>query len=444
MPSESEMYKKVRDFVVAYWNANESLTFYDHGEHAEDGRGISLPFGGIRVEPDIYGIVSSGAFEMPLLGEGKLRMGGSEGTNAVSQALAYRCLGMLAFVFFPESEFETAAAPHIESLCRQAGIALVKVPPGDEPLRRKHVVIGLPGGVPMAVADIYDKTLTQIKGLGSKNLGHVYPTSLRDFLFLFAQRRNSRDDLYARFERRWDDFRGVLSRRPYDPMVAKKVSRDTVRLRKEYFDRFLNALLSLGLIVYRGGGFALKHWAEQIRFVTGPAERFTSTLGEDVARSFAVALLREFEQPISVLLAALRNNRSPISSRSYCRSASCGHQGGWDSAWVEEVDDKCLRTRCPKCKRGNVEPGLWARQWVGAGALVPTLDYSVVKFASAVGVLSSRRLPSWLSAFPDLPRLTPSGRQIRWNFYWIGRFLDSRPMLGREEEAEADDDDDEE
>lgn len=444
MPTESEMYKKVREFVVAHWNANESLTFYDHGEHAEDGQGISLPFGGIRVEPDIYGIISSGAFEIPILGEGKLRMGGFEGTNAVSQALAYRCLGMLAFVFFPEAEFETAAAPHIESLCRQAGIALLKVPPGEEPVRPKHVVIGLPGGDPTTVADIYDKTLTQIKGLGSKNLGHVYPTSLRDFLSLFAQQRNSRDDLYGRFERRWDDFRQVLSQRPYDPMVAKKVSRNTAQLREEYFDRFLNALLSLGLVVYRAGGFALKHWADQVRFVTQPTERFTPTLGEDVARCFAVALLREFDQPLSTLLAAIRTAGHPLSSRSYCRNANCGHQGGWDSRWIDEANDESLRARCPECKRGNVELGLWARQWADAGSWVPTLDYSVVKFASAVGVLSSRRLPSWLSAFPDLPQSMPSGRPIRWNFYWLGRFLDSRPMLSREEDAEEDSDSDEE
>ena len=85
--TESAMYEKVRDFVVSYWGTNDSLTFYDHGKHAADGEGVSISFGGIRVEPDIYGIASSGAFEIPLLGEGKLRMGGANGTNAVRAAI---------------------------------------------------------------------------------------------------------------------------------------------------------------------------------------------------------------------------------------------------------------------------------------------------------------------------------------------------------------------
>lgn len=438
--TESAMYEKVRAFTVKYWNANESLTFYDHGRHAADGEGVSISFGGIRVEPDIYGIISSGAFEIPILGEGKLRMGGASGTNAVSQALAYRGLGMLAFVFFPESEFTTEASWFIESLCRQAGIGLLKVPEGAEPIRPKHVVIDLMGGNPAEAAGLCDRTLSQIKGLGSKNLGHVYPQSLRDFLSLFRTRRNARADLRERFERDWELFRFVLCQRPYDPMVNKKLSRNASEFRDEYFDRFLNALLSLGLVASIEENFVLKPWAEQILFAVQPGERFQSMLSPDVARAFAIALLREFDQPISVLLATLRNVGRPISSRSYCRNRQCDQQGGNDIKWFADTDDETLTPRCPKCHKTNVELGLRGQQWCNSGSWVPLLDYSVVKFASAVGILASRRRTSWSGLFSDLPEVMPSGHPIRWSYYWLGPVLDSRVAASAEMDEDSDDD----
>lgn len=437
--TESAMYEKVRDFVVTHWNANESLTFYDHGKHAPDGEGVTISFGGIRVEPDIYGVVSSGAFEIPLLGEGKREMGGKSGTTAVAQALAYRGLGMLAFVFFPESEFDNEAARFIETLCRQGGIGLLKVPDGDEPIRPKHVVLELPGGDPAGVADLYDRTLSSIKGLGAKNLGHVYPSSLRDFLLLFTQQRNSRADLHARFVREWKRFRSVLCERPYDPMVAKKLANDTVAKRDEYFDRFLSALQALGLVASRGGGFALRPWAEHIRFTTKTDERFQPFVSDDVARGLGIALLREFDQQISGLLATLRKAGMPISLHSYCQNSKCGHQGGNDSAWFEDTEDDVPSARCPKCNRKSVELGLWGRQWQDAGSWVSTLDYSMIKFAAAVGVLSRRRLPSWREDFPDLPTAMPNGEPIRWSYYWLGPILDSTSSKSLEQGDEDDD-----
>src|SRR5436190_202667 len=100
--TESAMYRKVREFIVDYWGVNGSLSSYDSGKHAV-GKGISLRFGGINVEPDVYGVIARDTVEIPILGEGKLRLGGHRGMEAFGQALAYRNLGMLAFVFFPES-----------------------------------------------------------------------------------------------------------------------------------------------------------------------------------------------------------------------------------------------------------------------------------------------------------------------------------------------------
>ena len=91
---ESEMYEKVRRFIIDQWEASASLTGKDSGE----GEGLSLDFAGIKVEPDVFGTVSAGGVDIPIMGEGKLRMGGHDGTTAFGQALAYRNLGMLAFL----------------------------------------------------------------------------------------------------------------------------------------------------------------------------------------------------------------------------------------------------------------------------------------------------------------------------------------------------------
>jgi hypothetical protein len=104
MDSESMMYGKVRDFIVTHWGAASAMTRHDSGPDAQ-GEGIALVFGGVRVRPDVYGVVVSNFVEIPILGEGKLRMGGHDGTHAIAQALTYCNLGMLAFVFFPETEF---------------------------------------------------------------------------------------------------------------------------------------------------------------------------------------------------------------------------------------------------------------------------------------------------------------------------------------------------
>ena len=54
-------------------------------------------------------------------------------------------------------------------------------------------------------------------------------------------------------------------------------------------------------------------------------------------------------------------------------------------------------------------PDLWAFQWMEAGVLVETLDYSVLKFAVACGLFEARAPSGWAREFPDCHEGTPVG-----------------------------------
>ena len=248
MTTESSMYLKVRDFVVDHWNAAEAMTNHDSGPHAR-GKGIALSFGGVNVEPDVYGIVVSNSVELPILGEGKLKMGGHEGTRAFGQALTYRNLGMLSFLFFPESEFSTAATATFRAMCAQAGIALVMVPPGKHPIEpKRHVVVELAGGHPSDIVGAIDRTLSAIKGIGQMHLADIYPQSLRDVLSLFNRQALSSREIERRFLDEWTGFASVLRARPYDPMVSGKIASGKSAVKREYYRKFIGGLLALGLL----------------------------------------------------------------------------------------------------------------------------------------------------------------------------------------------------
>ncbi|HMY16570.1 MAG TPA: hypothetical protein PKA58_09640 [Polyangium sp.] len=417
------MYEKVRDFIVTHWGAASAMTQHDSGPGAR-GNGIALVHGGVRVRPDVYGIVVSNFVEIPLLGEGKLRMGGHDGTHAVAQAIAYRNLGMLAFVFFPEAEFSTDAAPMMRAICAQAGIALIVVPPGNVPIDpNRHIAVDLAGGQPLVVAQSIEQTLEAIKGIGQRRLADVYPVSLRDSLSLFENQRISAHELEKRYLRAWDGFARVLSQRPYDPMVRRKISANTKAIKLEYLSKFTNGLIALGLIAPTSDGFRTTDLGEHIRLTsTG----FAPQLDPYTRRLFAFAVMREFEQLILPSLQLLRKNELPASSRDYCKKASCG-ESNWRKQWINDRG----ALACPTCGTRSVVEGFY-RQCINVG-----MSYSLIKFARAAGIYEARVPNRWRKDFPSIPTSKPSGATIAWNFFWLG------PAVAEPHVAASSDDDDE-
>lgn len=411
MTSESAMYQKVRDFIVKHWGAASAMTRHDSGPHAR-GEGISLVRGGLRIRPDVYGIVVSNFVEIPILGEGKQRMGGHDGTHAVAQALTYRNLGMLSFVFFPESEFSSDAAPMIKTLCAQAGIALLMVPGGRAPIDPdRHVTVALAGGEPRAVAEAIEHTLDAVKGLGQGRLADVYPHSLRDLLSLFDSATIAKKTLEQRYFRVWRRFAFVLSRRPYDPMVGRKASKGTDKVKREYLWKFVNGLLALGLIAPTASGFRTTGLGEHLRFASHNT-CFAPELDPYSRRLFAFAVMKEFERFVLPAVEHLRRTGAPVSSRDYCARRACG-ESNWRLRWTTERG----ALRCPSCGHAAVVPGFHRRRdAVG-------MSYALLKFARAVGIVESRTPSKWADAFPQLRTTTPSGERISWRFYWLGPAL---------------------
>ena len=422
-PLESAMYAKVRQFLVDHWEASASLTRMDVGR----GEGVSLNLGGIKVEPDVFGIVARDGVELPILGEGKRWLGGHCGTEAFGQALAYKNLGLLSFVFFPEDEFTNDGAVMMKALCSQAGVGLLKVPRGRRPIDAQfHVVVDMAGGQPAELARAVAATLARIKGIDQRKLGDIYPSSLRDMLHLFGPAVKRRDQLRACFRKRWSAFSSVLRQRPYDPMVAKKVGTNTARVREHYFGKFLGGLLALGLVRPDVHGFVLQPRGELVRSSTDPGELFTPAVSAPVLRLFAFALYSEFEDAIAHLVATFRHVGRPLSNRSYCLRRTCGyyaHNASLMFAWTDDGRLVSLKPRCPRCGGKAIELSLWGQQWVDAGRIVQTLDYSVLKFAGSTGLFEARKPAAWAGEFTDLPTQTPAGDRINWDHYWLGSAL---------------------
>lgn len=419
MATESAMYAKVRDFVVSHWKASVPLTKHDSGPQAR-GKGITLAFGGISVEPDIYGIVVSNSTELPILGEGKLRMGGHVGTHAFAQALAYRNLGMLSFLFFPESEFTPSTKRTFAAMCAQAGIGLLSVPAGKKPIDPKRdVVVELAGGDPKQVVAAIEDTLTEIKGVGQRHLAHIYPSSLRDLLHLFRARSMDRADLERRYRERWRSFAGVFRERPYDPMVARKVASGAAEVKRQYFDKLVGGLLALDLISPTSNGFQMTDFGEHLRSVTERGELFTTTVSAHVRRLFAFAVMREFEDIVLLMLRTLEAAGQPVSTRAYCRGLSCG-ESSWRLSWRTDARG---RTRCPSCNTKMVEPGFWLRVHEQSGDSGRFVSYPFLKFARAVGLFESRPPQGWRAQFPAVPTHRPSGASIGWKYLWRGEAL---------------------
>ncbi|MBI2392821.1 MAG: hypothetical protein HYV09_24765 [Deltaproteobacteria bacterium] len=418
MTTESAMYAKVRDFVVTHWRAAEALTRHDSGPQAR-GSGISLTFGGIKVEPDVYGIVVSNSTELPLMGEGKLRMGGHVGTQAFAQALTYRNLGMLSFLFFPEGEFKTEAATTMRALCSQAGIGLLRVPAGKRPIDpERDIIIDLAGGEPNSVVAAVEHTLTEIKGVGQRHLAHIYPTSLRDLLSLIGGDAVGGQQLKTLFRRKWRAFASVFRQRPYDPMVAHKVASGTARVKDEYFEKLVGGLLALGLVAPTAGGYRATAFGEHLRSVITEDELFTTVLSPHVRRLFAFALMREFEEIVLLGLRTLKSAGGPVSTREYCLHRACG-EGNWRLNWATPSG----ALRCPSCGGRSVEPGLQTRLHRESDDSGLAMTYPFVKFARAVGLFETRHPHEWHAQFPHLPTHRPAGQKITWKFLWHGDAL---------------------
>jgi hypothetical protein len=418
--TESAMYGKVRDFVVNHWGASVPLTKHDVGPEAR-GKGIKLSFGGIGVEPDIYGIVVSNSVELPLLGEGKQRMGGHEGTHAFAQALTYRNLGMLSFLFFPESEFKPEMRATFSTMCQMNGIGLLSVPAGKKPIDpAKDVVVELAGGHPTRVVKAIEDTLAEIKGASQRHLAHIYPSSLRDFLCLFSERTATHDALDGSFRKHWKSFVSVFQQRPYDPMVAKKVAAGTASVRQEYFEKLVGGALTLGLIAPTTGGYQLTDFGDHLRSTTAPEERFEVVVSKRVLRLFAFAVMREYEDVVLLVLRMLQDAGGPVSTRAFCLNPSC-EEHRWQVKWHSTRG----RRRCPACSRTKIEPGIWLRLSDTAAESGLFVTYPFIKFAKAVGLFESRVPKQWTEVFPDLVAARPSGAAINWKYLWLGEALGS-------------------
>ncbi len=422
------MYPKVVRFMIDHWNASVSLSAHDSSGGVR-GEGVSIDFDGQNIRPDVFGIIADNGTEIPLLGEGKQSIGGHDGMEAFGQALAYKNLGMLSFVFFPEKEFTELSSNALEQMCRQFGIGLLKVPSGSKAIKPdQHIVVDLFCGRPADVPRCIGKTLGAIKNLDQKQLAHIYPSSLRDFVSLFGDGVVKRQLLEQKFSTRWDRFAAVLQERPYDPMVRKKLADgDADDLQREYFRKFLHGLLALGIIESEGPGFRKTVRGRSIAAATEAGERFKSTVSPTVARHFGLALIAEFEDPVLRMIETIQRVGMPVSRKAYCTKAACGEVGTGDGAnWFDWRDrEKHVRPkpRCPRCGSTTIEPGLWGRQWIEAGERATTIDYSVLKFAAAVGVVKARPAVAWADEFPGLRCERPDGTPMRWHHFWLGDIL---------------------
>jgi hypothetical protein len=420
---EGAMYAKVRQFMIDYWKASASLAGHDSSGGVR-GDGLSVAFGGQRVRPDVFGIIAVDGTEIPILGEGKRSIGGHSGTEAFGQALAYTNLGMLAFLFFPAAEFSNAAAASLTRMCRQFGIGLLKVPAGRAPMDpTRDIVVDLFEGDPSVVPRCIGATLAAIKELDQRQLADIYPSSLRDLLSLFGEGTAVRTALRRAFAKHWRGFRAVLEQRPYDPMVRKKVAAGpTAAVQDEYFGKFLHGLLAIGAVVPAENGFRLTTRGRAIQSASSPAELFLPTVSTLVRRHFALALVAEFEEPILRLVETIRRAGMPVSRRPYCLSKGCTDAGGGAARWFGWRDGEGVgpRVRCPSCGGRQIEPGLWGRQWLEAGECVVTIDYAVLKFAAAVGLVSAKSPQAWQGQFPGLPCTRPDGTPIKWQYIGLG------------------------
>jgi len=200
-------------------------------------------------------------------------------------------------------------------------------------------------------------------------------------------------------------------------MVAKKIAGNKPSTKIEYFHKFIGALLALGLIAPTTAGFRKTERGEHLYGAITPSDLYQSALAPYLQRLFAFAVMREFEESVIGVLEVLRRAGAPVSSRAYCLRRACG-QHQWQSARFRTPTGAL---RCPKCGGRSIHPGIWHQ--AQDMSIASAMSYSLRKFACAVGLLEARSAKDWREQFPRVPAKMPSGRPIRWDYYWVGPAL---------------------